>query len=405
MPGIFLYIVFLIWLTDCQVENQLPSGSTNVIVSNNSQSKIIPAAERIALYLPQLQHKKVGLVVNQTSMVKDKHLVDTLVKLGVTVVTVFAPEHGFRGKADAGETIQDDIDKNTGLPIISLYGNKKKPSSADLQGIDMLVFDIQDVGVRFYTYISTLHYIMEAAAENNIPLMVLDRPNPNGHYIDGPVLQKQYSSFVGMHPVPVVYGMTIGEYAKMINGEKWLKNGVQCDLTVIENKNYSHDSFYELPVKPSPNLPNSRSVLLYPSVCFFEGTTLSLGRGTEKQFQVIGHPALKSDFSFTPEPNEGAKTPPHQGKICFGKDLSKLTVQSVLEQKKLDLSILISFYQQMKNKNQLFFLENLFFDKLAGTDSLRKMLIENVPENQIRASWENDLQTFKKTRLKYLLYD
>jgi uncharacterized protein YbbC (DUF1343 family) len=405
MPGIFLYIVFLIWLTDCQVENQLPSGSTNVIVSNNSQSKIIPAAERIALYLPQLQHKKVGLVVNQTSMVKDKHLVDTLVKLGVTVVTVFAPEHGFRGKADAGETIQDDIDKNTGLPIISLYGNKKKPSSSDLQGIDMLVFDIQDVGVRFYTYISTLHYIMEAAAENHIPLMVLDRPNPNGHYIDGPVLQKQYSSFVGMHPVPVVYGMTIGEYAKMINGEKWLKNGVQCDLTVIENKNYSHDSFYELPVKPSPNLPNSRSVLLYPSVCFFEGTTLSLGRGTDKQFQVVGHPALESDFSFTPEPNEGAKTPPHQGKICFGKDLSKLTVQSVLDQKKLDLSILISFYQQMKNKNQLFFLENLFFDKLAGTDSLRKMLIENVPENQIRASWENDLQTFKKTRLKYLLYD
>ncbi|MBK8620464.1 MAG: DUF1343 domain-containing protein [Saprospiraceae bacterium] len=404
MQGILFYFFALIWLTECQSEKQLPTLSTNLKV-DTSQQKIIPAAERIALYLPLLQNKKVGLIVNQTSIVKDKHLVDTLVKLGIQVVMVFAPEHGFRGKADAGETIRDDMDKNTGLPIISLYGNKKKPSPEDLKGIDMLVFDIQDVGVRFYTYISTLHYIMEASAENNIPLIVLDRPNPNGHYVDGPVLQKQFTSFVGMHPVPVVYGMTIGEYAKMINGEKWLKNGIKCDLTVIENKNYSHDSFYELPVKPSPNLPNSRSVLLYPSVCFFEGTTLSLGRGTEKQFQVVGHPELKSDFSFVPMPNEGSKTPPHQGKQCFGKDLTKLTVQSVLDQKKLDLSLLTSFYKEMKYVNQDFFLENLFFDKLAGTDSLRKMLIENVPEESIRASWENDLKTFKTIRLKYLLYD
>lgn len=365
---------------------------------------VITAAERIAVYHPLLQNKKVALVVNQTSIVRESHLVDTLLKLGVNISVIFAPEHGFRGKADAGEVINDTKDTKTGLPIISIYGKKKKPSAEDLKEVDIVVFDIQDVGVRFYTYISTLHYVMEACSEFKKPLLVLDRPNPNGYFIDGEILDPAYKSFVGMHEVPTVYGMTIGEYAKMINGEGWLPNKAICDLTVIECKNYTHDTFYELPVKPSPNLPNTRSILLYPSVCFFEGTTLSLGRGTEKQFQVIGHPFLKSDFSFTPIPNEGAKEPPLKGEKCYGTDLSNITTGSIIKDKRINLSYLIDYNNKMKSANQKFFLDNNFIDKLAGSDKLRKQILAGKSEEEIRSTWKQGLEKFMQVRQKYLIY-
>jgi uncharacterized protein YbbC (DUF1343 family) len=365
---------------------------------------VITAAERIAVYHPLLQNKKVALVVNQTSIVRESHLVDTLLKLGVNISVIFAPEHGFRGKADAGEVINDTKDTKTGLPIISIYGKKKKPSAEDLKEVDIVVFDIQDVGVRFYTYISTLHYVMEACSEFKKPLLVLDRPNPNGYFIDGEILDPAYKSFVGMHEVPTVYGMTIGEYAKMINGEGWLPNKDICDLTVIECKNYTHDTFYELPVKPSPNLPNTRSILLYPSVCFFEGTTLSLGRGTEKQFQVIGHPSLKSDFSFTPMPNEGAKEPPLKGEKCYGSDLSNITTGSIIKEKRINLSYLIDYHNKMKSANQKFFLDNNFIDKLAGSDKLRKQILAGKSEEEIRSTWKQGLEKFMQVRQKYLIY-
>ncbi len=364
----------------------------------------IPAAHRISEFLPKLDGKKVALVVNQTSMVQNTHLVDTLMKLGVNITVIFAPEHGFRGMADAGEHISDSHDPSSGKPVLSLYGKKKKPSRDDLHGADLILFDIQDVGVRFYTYLSTLHYIMEAGAELNVPVMVLDRPNPNGHYIDGPVLDMAFTSFVGMHPVPVVYGMTIGEYAKMINGEGWLKGGQTCQLTVMTCASYEHNTFYAPPIKPSPNLPDIRAILLYPSTCFFEGTTLSLGRGTEKQFQLIGHPALKSVFSFTPQPNEGSKEPPQKGVTCYGMDLSSLSLDEIRSMKKLNLAYLIDFYKQMKLVNQPFFLETNFIDKLAGTDQLRKQLTNGTPEADIRTSWKKGLEAFAGVRQKYLLY-
>jgi len=364
----------------------------------------IPAAHRLDAYLPLLKGKKVALVVNQTSLVGDTHLVDTLLKKKVDIAVIFAPEHGYRGKADAGEIIGDSLDGSTGLPVLSLYGKKKKPGRTDLHGADLIVFDIQDVGVRYYTYLSTLHYIMEAAAELAVPVLVLDRPNPNGHYVDGPILDPAYASFVGLHPVPVVYGMTIGEYAQMINGEGWLKNHNKCSLTVIPCAGYTHQSFYAPPVKPSPNLPDIRAILLYPSTCYFEGTTLSLGRGTDKQFQWIGHPALESTFSFTPQPNEGAKEPPQNGKKCYGTDLSMLSVDEIRKWKKINLQWFLSFYRQMKEINEPFFLETNFIDKLAGSDKLRLQLQAGASEEEIRASWQPDLATFKKIRENYLLY-
>ncbi|MBK7633504.1 MAG: DUF1343 domain-containing protein [Saprospiraceae bacterium] len=399
---LYLYSFITFFLMTCKPAEESVIYPT--IPTLEKTITVITAAERIALYHPLLQNKKVALVVNQTSIVKESHLVDTLLKLGVNIRVIFAPEHGFRGKADAGEVIDDTKDTKTGLSIISIYGKKKKPSSEDLKDVDIVVFDIQDVGVRFYTYISTLHYVMEACAEYKKPLMVLDRPNPNGYFIDGEILDPVYKSFVGMHQVPTVYGMTIGEYAKMINGEGWLPNKAICDLTVIECKNYTHDTFYELPVKPSPNLPNIRSILLYPSVCFFEGTTLSLGRGTEKQFQVIGHPSLKSDFSFTPMPNEGAKEPPLKGEKCYGTDLSNITTGSIIKDKRINLSYLIDYHKKMKSANQKFFLDNNFIDKLAGSDQLRKQIIAGKSEEEIRMTWKPGLEKFMKVRQKYLIY-
>jgi uncharacterized protein YbbC (DUF1343 family) len=400
---LYIYSLITFFLMTCKPEAEKVIYQTTPPVTQTTT--VVPASERIAVYHPLLANKKVALVVNQTSIVKGSHLVDTLLKLGVNIKVIFAPEHGFRGKADAGEVINDTKDTKTGLPIISIYGKKKKPSAEDLKDVDLVLFDIQDVGVRFYTYISTLHYVMESCAEFQKPLMVLDRPNPNGYFVDGEILNPAFKSFVGMHQVPTVYGMTIGEYAKMINGEGWLPNKATCDLTVIECKNYTHDSFYELPVKPSPNLPNIRSILLYPSICFFEGTTLSLGRGTEKQFQVIGHPALKSDFTFTPMPNEGAKEPPLKGEKCYGLDLSNMTTGSIIKDKRINLSYLIDYYKKMTDADQKYFLDNNFIDKLAGSDQLRKQIIAGKSEEEIRETWKPGLEKFMMTRKKYLIYE
>lgn len=367
-------------------------------------SDIIPAAQRTELYLPLLKSKKVALVVNHSSLVGKHHLVDTLLSQGVEVQKIFAPEHGFRGLADAGAHIKNSRDPKTGLPIISLYGKHKKPTRNDLHNINLILFDIQDVGVRFYTYLSTLHYIMEAAEEQDIPVIVLDRPNPNGHYVDGPLLQKEYRSFVGLHPVPVVYGMTIGEYAKMINGEGWLKRGKKAALTVIPLANYTHQSTYALPLKPSPNLPNAMSVLLYPSLAFFEGTVISAGRGTKKPFELYGAPKYEvKTFSFIPESRPGAHYPKFKGKRCYGVDLSKVDFRKAYESKQLNLAYLLDAYANYPDK-KTFFLKNRFFDKLSGSDTLRKQITSGLSQNHIRKSWEKDLASFKKVRKKYLLY-
>lgn len=357
--------------------------------------ELVLGAERTNIYLPLLKNKKIAVVGNQTSMIAYTHLVDSLLSLKVNVVKVFSPEHGFRGKADAGAKIEDETDEKTGLPIISLYGKNKKPTVEQLKGIELLLFDIQDVGARFYTYISTLHYVMEAAAENNIKVIVLDRPNPNGHYIDGPIREKGFESFVGMHPIPIVHAMTIGEYAQMINGEKWIAR--QCDLTVIEMENYTHNMSYDLPIKPSPNLPNSRSINLYPSLCLFEGTNVSLGRGTEYPFQHFGAPYLKSNYSFTPKSGEGSKSPTHENKKYFGTDLR--FQDNYLEE--INLNWLIESYNNCPEKEKFF---NSFFDKLAGTDKLRLQIIEAKTVKEIKESWQEGLNEFKKIRNKYLLY-
>ncbi|MDB4204418.1 DUF1343 domain-containing protein [Polaribacter sp.] len=373
--------------------------------AQSSDLKVETAAARIGLYLNLLKGKNIAVVANQTSVIfkelykkkqEARHLVDSLLTLGIEVKKVFAPEHGFRGKADAGEVVKDGFDTKTGLQIISLYGKNKKPSPAQLKEIDIVVFDIQDVGARFYTYISSLHYVMEACAEAGIPVIILDRPNPNSHYIDGPVLEVKHTSFVGMHTVPVVYGMTIGEYGQMINGEKWLKNGIQCDLKVIPLKNYNHQTKYSVPIKPSPNLPNDKSINLYPSLCFFEGTNVSAGRGTEMQFQVYGSPYItKSSFTFTPQANEGSKYPKYKKQRCFGEDL-----RTAKNLNKLDLSYLLKAYQQ--NTSKEFF--NTFFTKLAGTERLQEQIEQGLSEKEIRKTWVQDIISFKKIRKKYLLY-
>jgi uncharacterized protein YbbC (DUF1343 family) len=364
------------------------------------KSSIKTGADNYEKYLPLLKDKKIGLVTNQTGILSDKtHLVDFLLEKKINIQTIFAPEHGFRGTADAGEHVVDGKDPKTGLSIISLYGDNKKPKKEQLAGIDIMVFDLQDVGARFYTYISSLHYVMEACAENGIPLVILDRPNPNGGITDGPLLEKEFTSFVGMHPIPLLHGMTIGEYGKMINGEKWLKNGIQCTLTVIPCTNYNHNMSYNLPIKPSPNLPNDQSINLYPSLCFFEGTNVSVGRGTEKQFQIYGSPFLNKNsfnFTFTPKPNFGAKDPMHNGKECFGEDLS-----SSKKVTQLELKWLIKAYQNTGDKTKFF---NAFFTKLAGTKKLQQQIEKGNSENEIRKTWTKDLNDFKKMRQHYLIY-
>lgn len=408
----YLFSAFLIFIVVSSCAQQ-QKPTIKKVEKENSTLKV--AADRTDLYLDKLKGKNIAIVANQTSTINvlqraevspnvmgskliSQHLVDYLHNYStINVKKVFAPEHGFRGKADAGEVVVDGVDTKTQLPIISLYGKNKKPSQEQLQGIELVVFDIQDVGARFYTYISTLHYVMEACAEAHIPVVVLDRPNPNAHYIDGPVLEPEHKSFVGMHPVPVVYGMTIGEYGQMINGERWLKDGIQCDLTVIPMENYSHDYQYSLPIKPSPNLPNDKAINLYPSLCFFEGTNVSAGRGTTTQFQIYGSPFLKGfDYNFTPQPNEGAKYPKHKNLTCYGEDLTESD-----DLTHLNLDWLLKAYQQTESKDTFF---NAFFTKLAGTKKLQQQIEQGLNEQEIRDSWVSDLNKFKRIRKNYLLY-
>ena len=353
-------------------------------------------------YLHLVEGKRVGVVANQTSLIGSTHLVDSLVALGVNVKRIFCPEHGFRGAADAGAKVTDGKDAKTGIEIASLYGKTKKPTDEMLKDIDIMLFYLQDVGVRFYTYISTLTYVMEACAEHDIRVVVLDCPNPNGFYIDGPILKAENTSFVGMHPVPIVYGMTIGEYGKMVNGEGWLKGAVHCELTVVSIPGYDRNAIYELPVKPSPNLPNWEAVYLYPSLCLFEGTIVSVGRGTDKPFQIFGHPALRGDYTFTPKSMEGASKPMFEGELCRGLDLTEFSHGYASNTPQLHLEWLIDAYQQLTEKNYLFFKK--YFDLLAG-DSILKQQIENRKSAEgIRASWVNDLENFKVIRSKYLIY-
>ncbi|MCF6182467.1 DUF1343 domain-containing protein [Lutibacter sp.] len=403
----YLLAVFLLFFLMISCSQVQPKKSVNN--SQNNSFPILTGAQQTAIYFPLIQNKNIAIVANQTSVIfkgensnkKDKnnytHLVDSLLSLKIAVKKVFSPEHGFRGSANAGEKVTNGIDEKTGLPIVSLYGKNKKPTKEQLKGINVVVFDIQDVGVRFYTYISTLHYVMEACAENNIPLIVLDRPNPNGYYIDGPTLDLKYKSFVGMHPVPLVYGMTIGEYAKMINGEHWLKNGVTCNLIIIPLKNYTHQSRYSLPIRPSPNLPNDKAINLYPSLGFFEGTTINAGRGTEYQFQQYGAPFFpKSNFSYTPKPNFGAKHPKFENKLCYGVNL-----KNVAKLKTVNIQYLIDAYQKTP-KNMTFF--GTTFTKHVGNLILEKQLKEGKTAEEIHNSWQPKIELFKKIRIKYLIY-
>jgi uncharacterized protein YbbC (DUF1343 family) len=364
-------------------------------------ANIIVGAEQPEKYIPLLKGKRVGLVVNQSSEVQGEHLVDVLLRQQIDVRKIFAPEHGFRGTADAGAHVKSGVDAATGLPIVSLYGKHKKPTPTDLKNIDVLLFDIQDVGVRFYTYLSTLHYIMEAGAENNVEVIVLDRPNPNGGRIDGEVLNLKYKSFVGMHPVPILYGMTIGEYALMINGEGWLKGHKKAKLTVVPLQNYTHSTPYALPIKPSPNLPNDLSIYLYPSLAFFEGTTFSAGRGTTQPFQLYGSPYYtKRDFSFTPISREGARHPKHQNKKCYGVDLSTTPIEPHAG---INLSYLLDAYKHYPYKKR-FFLKSRFIDKLAGSAKLRQQVVAGKSAKAIKQSWQKGLAQFKAMRQHYLLY-
>lgn len=363
------------------------------------------AAERMGQYLSLLDGKKVGLVVNHSSLVGETHLVDTLLSRSVKVIKIFAPEHGFRGKADAGAHIDNETDSKTGLPIISLYGNHRKPTKEDLAGLDVVVFDIQDVGVRFYTYISTLSYVLEAGARYDVPVMVLDRPNPNGHYVDGPIMEAGHTSFIGLHEgVPVAHGMTVGEYAQMVNGEGWLPDNLEAELTVIPCANWTHDTPYNLPVRPSPNLPNMRSIYLYPSLCFFEATVLSVGRGTDAPFQVLGHPDYEevlSFFAFVPESREGATDPKLKGQTCYGMDLTYLSTEDTRQIGKVNLAWLIEMYQKFPSKGE-FFLSH--FHKLAGNDQLQEQIEAGLSEMEIRITWREGLERFKEIRKQYLIY-
>ena len=378
-----------------------------LIVINSAQKsfaqteRILVGAEQTELYFKDIKNKRIAVVANQTSRIRSRkkyvHLIDTLISMNINVKKVFAPEHGFRGIADAGEKVSDGFDIKTGLPIVTLYGENRKPSSKHLENIDVVIFDIQDVGARFYTYISTMHMVMESVAENNKKIYILDRPNPNGHYVDGPILDMKFKSFVGMHPVPIVHGMTVGEFAMMINEEGWLKKGIKSDLKVIPLKNYDRKIIYDLPIKPSPNLPNKQSINLYPSLCFFEQTDISIGRGTNMQFQIFGNPNWDNKlFSFTPKSMSGAKFPKHQNTKCYGFDLSN---QSILS--RINLEWLIFAYNNSKDKLSFF---KKGFVRLAGNNILQKQIENGKTAKQIRAGWKKGIKRFKNLRKNYLLY-
>ena len=367
-----------------------------------AQDRIETGAEQTGRYLPLLEGRRVGIMTNHTGTVGRTHLVDTLRSLGVDIRVVFAPEHGFRGQADAGESVASYRDRKTGIDVVSVYGSTKRPPDSIMQRLDVLLFDIQDVGLRYYTYLSSMHYLMEACAANGKQLIVLDRPNPNGFYVDGPVLEAKHRSFVGMHPIPVVHGMTLGELARMIDGEGWLRDGLRCKLTVIPCRGYTHRSRYRLPTAPSPNLPNMRAVYLYPSLCFFEGTPVSLGRGTDFPFQAYGHPELQGDFSFTPRSNAGAKNPPLKDKLCHGVDLRTSPSDERIWEREVDLGYVIDCYRQL-NLGEKFFTP--MFDRLIGTDYVRQMILQGAGADRIKARWADDVERFKQTRKPYLLYE
>ena len=400
---IFLLTMISLFCACDSRDNSINSADLEVAASVESKA-VLPGAYQTEQYLPILAGQRVGLVVNHTSTLGQTHLVDSLMTLGVDIKMIFAPEHGFKGTAYNGEEIKDGLYRGS-IPIRSLYGKSKKPAADDLSKVDVVIFDIQDVGARFYTYISTLHYVMEAAAESDKKVIILDRPNPNGHYVDGPVLEKGFESFVGMHPVPVVYGMTIGEYGQMINGEGWLNDGIQCNLSVVPVMHYTHATPYALPIPPSPNLPNQRSILLYPSLCFFEGTVISAGRGTDHQFQAYGHPSMTGDFIYTPVSMTSSKYPKHEGKLCKGVDLRSMSTTGLHAQKGLDLSYLLSAHTETQlSADEPFFLKSNFFEKLAGTDALRKQVMKGVSPDDIKASWQPGLAAFEEVRGKYLIY-
>jgi uncharacterized protein YbbC (DUF1343 family) len=397
---LFILMISLLSMACGSRKNTSSTGKNSV----SEKQEIVVGAARTDVYLPFLQGKNVALVVNQTSTIGNTHLVDSLLKLKVSIKRIFAPEHGFRGEEEAGAKIKDGRDTKTGLAIVSLHGKKFKPEQGDLKDVDILIFDIQDVGARFYTYISTLHYCMDACAENNKTILILDRPNPNGHYVDGPVLDPKFKSFIGLDPLPVVHGLTMGEFAKMALGESFLANQQVCNLQIIKCLNYTHDSFYEVPIAPSPNLKTMRSIYLYPEICFFEGTNVSLGRGTETPFEVIGYPKNPNgNFTFTPKPNAGSKTPPLSGQLCKGFSFSQVKISELQKNNQLNIKHLIDFYKTYPDKST-YFLANNFIDKLAGTDQLRKMILEGKTEAEIRASWQPALDTYKEMRKKYLLY-
>ena len=415
------FFIFLLLQSCSGQKNQQANTTTQDKDTAHQPAGITPAAERINVYLPLIKGKRIGIFANQTSMVGNTHVVDTLKKLGVNIKVIFSPEHGFRGTASAGEKIGNIVDDKTGIPIISLYGEKRRPSADDLKDVDILIFDIQDVGVRFYTIISSLQEFMEAAMENSKPLMILDRPNPNGFYVDGPVLDPKFKSFVGMQRIPIVYGMTIAEYAFMIAGEKWLSEKANqkyayyltaqnsadtpFHFQVIKCQNYNHNSKYVLPVRPSPNLPEIQSIYLYPSTCLFEGTALSEGRGTEKPFQIFGHPLLpKNLYSFVPKPNEGAKSSKHYFQTCYGWNLhaSPDEVLKMIDNR-IQLKWLMEAYRLFPGKDS-FFLKTNSFNRLAGNDVLMQQIKDGRSEEQIKKSWEPALTEFKKIRKKYLMY-
>jgi uncharacterized protein YbbC (DUF1343 family) len=397
----FRWVLFLLLIIPVPsiLTGQVQARLDNLV---KTDAEIRVGAKRTELYLPLLKGKTIAIAGNNTSLIGNRHLVDSLLSLGIKIKILFCPEHGFRGTADAGQDVNNSRDKKTGLPIVSLYGNHKKPSAKELSGVDIVVFDIQDVGARFYTYLSTLHYIMQACAENKKTLILLDRPNPNGHYIDGPVMEESYKSFVGLHPVPIVYGMTIGEYAQMINGEEWMGKGLKCELKVIPLVGYVHSDLYQLPVPPSPNLQTMGAVYLYPSLCLFEGTVISVGRGTDFPFQVIGHPKLEgASFSFIPTSRPGAIDPPYKGQKCMGYDLREFGKVYIVNYKKLYLFWLQGAYKNSPDKLVFF---NNYFNSLSGNGLLEQQIKEGKSEEEIRASWEPGLKKFKEIRKKYLIY-
>lgn len=398
---IFVHLIFY----SCQAQSSQKKPVIAEEVEEELVLDILCGADVLMKNTSALNNKRVAVLVNPSSMVGNTHLVDALIASDVNLVKIFAPEHGFRGIADAGEKVENEVDKNTGLAIVSLYGKHKKPSAEDLKNIDLVVFDLQDVGVRFYTYISSLHYLMEACAEQGVSVMVLDRPNPNANRVDGNILDMNYSSFVGMHPIPILHGMTIGEYALMINGEHWLANGLECNLKVVPCEYYDHNRSYSLPVRPSPNLPNDLAIKLYPSTCFFEGTVISEGRGTDFPFQVFGAPNIDSkmtNFSFIPKSKEGAKYPKFENQKCYGFNLAQ-GQNPFTDVEGINLEYLISMYNLYPNQEK-FFLENGFFDLLAGGTKLREDIVSGKSADQIKLAWQSDLESFKKIRKKYLLY-